>query len=144
MDKPCKTLKLKDNHPTMEKIAQVCELADKLGISFSFYAGTVVVEDTALGEDHPTLYLQDVEQGHVMEQFPFTTEYKVTFENPKYTEMLEQEWKEQCEKEKDAREAKARKAKEQAAAEKLFLQKEKENRELKQLAELKAKYENNS
>lgn len=144
MDKLHKTLKLLDNHPTMEKITQVCELADKLGIRFSFYAGTVVVEDDALGEDHPTLCLEDIEQGHVMEQFPFATEYKVTYENPKYTEMKELEWKEQREKENAAKEAKALKAKEQAAAEKLLQQKEKENRELRQLAELKAKYENNS
>ena len=77
-------LRLKDNHPTAVKLAKLCELADDLGIGFSFYGQRVVVEDKFRDENLPPLYLEDIEEGQWFTRFPFATEYKLVYDNPEY------------------------------------------------------------
>src|SRR5574339_247322 len=134
-------LRLKDNHPTAVKIAKLCDLADELGIGLSFYGQRVVVEDRDRDKNLPPLYLEDIEDGHWFEEFPFATEYKLVYDNPEY---IAQQKKEQEERDRvraeEARVIKERtKAKAKAKAERRA--RKQEARERQQLAELKAKYE---
>lgn len=134
-------LRLKDNHPTAIKIAKLCDLADELGITLSFYGQRVVVEDREREKNLPPLYLEDIEDGHWFEEFPFSTEYKLVYDNPEY---IAQQKKEQEERDRK-REEELRIAKERAEE----VRKREEARraaqieasERKQLAELKEKYE---
>ncbi len=134
-------LRLKDNHPTAVKIAKLCDLADELGITLSFYGQRVVVEDRERDKELPPLYLEDIEDDHWFEEFPFTTEYKLVYDNPEY---IAQQKKEQEERDR-VRAEEARIAKERAEAkvktENERRAREQEERERRLLAELKEKYE---
>lgn len=88
-------LVLKENHPTAVKIAKLCELADELGISISFYHQRVLVTDEGRDKNLPPLFLEDIEENHHFESFPFETEYKMVYANP---EFLAQEKREQYER----------------------------------------------
>lgn len=77
-------LVLKENHPTAVKVAKLCDLADELGISLAFSHQRVLVTDVARDKNLPPLYLEDIEEGHWHESFPFETEYKLVYENPEY------------------------------------------------------------
>jgi hypothetical protein len=134
-------LRLKEDHPTAVKVAKLCDLADELGIGFSFYGQRVVVEDRERDSKLPPLYLEDIEDGHWFSEFPFTTEYKMVYDNPAY---VEQQKKEQAERDhKRAEEARVAKEREEAKvkAEADRRARELEASERKLLATLKEKYE---
>jgi hypothetical protein len=143
MDKKIsRRLQLKDNHPTAQKLAKLCELADELGISISFYSYRTVIEDTDRDPKLPPLYLEDIETGEGMDEFPFQMEYKLVYDNPEWIaqEAREREERERARVEEAERKRKAEEEKQRAAAEKARRTKEQREREL--LAVLKDKYEN--
>jgi hypothetical protein len=117
------------------------ELADELGISISFLHQSVLIRDKDRDEKLPPLFVEDVEDNHWFESFPFETEYKLVYENPEY---LAQEKKDHDERIR-LREEQERLDKEKAAqliAEKTAgAARALEARERRQLAELKEKYE---
>ena len=72
-------MRLKDNHPTMDKVAQIFELCDKLGISFRYTrAGTMMVDVDGGSPD--CLYLQDADSSLPCPIIPHPVEYKLTYE----------------------------------------------------------------
>lgn len=80
-------LRLKDNHPTMQKLEKLFALADELGISISFNAhGPATVYDSNRATvDLPPFSLQDIDNPeYPMEHFPPTLEYRVIYENPEW------------------------------------------------------------
>jgi hypothetical protein len=79
-------LRLKDNHPIMQKLEKIFSLADELGISISFSAhGPATIHDKNRNLDLPSLNLQDLEDSNYpMEHFPPTLEYRVICENPEW------------------------------------------------------------
>lgn len=69
--------KLKDNHPTMVKLAQLVALADKLGISINYTrGGHAMVDDKELEQ---SFFLNNVDDLNLIMSFPPQTEYKLTF-----------------------------------------------------------------
>jgi hypothetical protein len=69
---------LKENHPTMIKLAKLCEYADKLGLSIEFTGyGVYFIQDD--GKDYR---VEDIEPDHIVTHFPPSTEYKLTYEKP--------------------------------------------------------------
>jgi hypothetical protein len=141
MSKIAKRLVLNDNHPTAIKVMKLMDLADELGLTISFSGQRVLIQDTDRDRGLPPLYCEDIEgEGHWFEEFPFTTEYRLVYTNPKYLEQLEQERieREKAELAKAAAEydrLKAKKQEEEARQARLV-----EARERQQLADLKAKY----
>jgi hypothetical protein len=133
-------LRLTDNHPTSIKVAKLCDLADKLGISFAFSGQRVIVEDRDRDKKLPPLYLEDIEDHHWFEEFPFTTEYKLVYQNPEWLAKRKKEQEEYyAKKEEEARLVKEKLAA-QAKAEAEKRARETEARERRMLADLKAKY----
>jgi hypothetical protein len=139
--KIARRLVLKETHPTAIKVAKLCDLASELGISLSFYRGRVLIEDSSRDKNLPPLYLEDIEEEHHFEGFPFETEYKLVYENPEWIAQEEKEHKERLVKEEENRrlEAERKQLAEQQAAEERA--KALEARERRMLAELKEKYE---
>ena len=135
-------LRLKDNHPTAEKLSKLCALADDLGISLSFYNHTVIVEDKDRDEKLPPLHLEDIEDNwNSVGCFPPTTEYKLVYDNPEYVAQQQRENQARRRKEEEKKAAEQKAAEAKAKAERERQAKEKEARERKMLAELKEKYE---
>lgn len=141
-------LKLKDNHPTMIKLMKLWALADELGITISF-GSCVVLEDRDRDPALPHLLIEDVEDsGNPPKEFPFATEFKVTYDNPAHLAQQKKELEDKRSAEEAERKAKEETAKLRAEAKKLEdqekqkqLAKEKEKRERILLTELKSKYE---
>lgn len=133
-------LKLKDNHPTMAKLAKLYDLAEELGISISFGSHRTVVQDRDRDDKLPPLFLEELDGGETIQEWPPTFEYKVIYDNPAY---LAQQKAEQDEREK-ARDAervmREEKRKAQELAEKEARKRAEEQRERAELARLKAKY----
>lgn len=138
--KIARRLVLRENHTTAIKITKLCDLANELKISISFYNQRVIVEDEDRDKNLPTLYLEDIEEGQWFEDFPFQSEYKLVYDNPEYLaqqkaeqEELDRERAEDFRIAKEQEEIRARtEAEEKAKALKA--------RELRILAELKEKY----
>src|SRR3954465_5723817 len=76
-------LRLKDNHPTMIKLAKLCDVADELGLNITYYGHRAMLRDSEW--PGTLLYIDDIENDSISE-FPFTTEYKLTYENPAWLE----------------------------------------------------------
>lgn len=143
--KPSKRLRLKDTHPTMVKLNQVLDLADKLGVSVSVENFVTLLHDA---ENQTVFYMEDADHnGEPVTDFPPALEFNVFMDNPAYlawekqeTEKRDQERAEAIrlaeEKTKKIREAAQakRKAEELAAAIAL------EEKERAELARLKAKF----
>lgn len=69
---------LKENHPVMQKVAQIFELCDKLGVSFKYSrAGYVMVD---VDGETESFYLDDVDRGSPCCVIPHPVEYKLTYE----------------------------------------------------------------
>jgi len=134
-------LMLKDTHPTAVKISKLMELADELGISISFLHQKVLIKDRDRDGSLPPLFLEDIEEGHWFESFPFETEYKLVYVNPEYLAQEKREHEERIrlrdEQERLDKEKAAQLIAEKTAAAARAL----EARERRQLAELKEKYE---
>lgn len=133
-------LKLKDNHPTMVKLAKLYDLAEELGINVSFGSMRSFVNDRDRDSKLPPLIIEDVDNGEAIGEWPPSFEYKVYYENPEYIAQQEAERKERDAKrkqEEDEREVQ-RKAKEKA--EKEARERAIEQKERAELARLKAKY----
>lgn len=139
--KIARRLVLKETHPTAVKISKLMELADELGISISFLHQRVLINDRDRDENLPPLFLEDIENDHWFESFPFETEYKLVYANPEY---LAREKAEEMERLRiRAEELRVSREKAEAAA-KLELEERArslEARERRILAELKEKYE---
>lgn len=139
--KIARRLVLKDTHPTAVKISKLMELADELGISISFLHQRVLIKDRDRDASLPPLFLEDIEDNHWFESFPFETEYKLVSENPEWINQQNKEHEERVAKEEEARRIQAERkllAEKQAAEERA---KALEARERRLLAELKEKYE---
>ena len=133
-------LKLKDNHPTMVKLNKLYELAEELGISISFGAHRTIVDDRERDKDLPPLYIEDIDNGEAIQEWPPVFEYKVYYQNPEHVakEKAEQEERDRKRKEEEAQREADRKAKEKA--EKEARARAEEKRERAELARLKEKY----
>lgn len=134
-------LVLKDTHPTAIKIAKLCDLANELGISLSFYHQRVLVDDNDRDKNLPPLYLEDIEENHWVESFPFEMEYKLVYENPAYVAQQKQEQEERERAEYLALKISREKEEQKAKAEAEERAKALEARERRLLSELKDKYE---
>lgn len=73
------THKLLDGHPTLAKLQQLFELAEKLGILIDYTHSNcmVYVTDTKLNLQFE---LKDIDDNRPVRQFPPHSEYKLTFE----------------------------------------------------------------
>lgn len=136
-----KRLVLNDNHPTAIKVMKLMDLADQLGLTISFSGQRVMIQDTDRDPNLPILYCEDIEgEGHWFEEFPFTTEYRLVYNNPKYIEQEKLEYETRRKAEQEAvrieNERIAAKKKEEEALRALAI----EHKERQQLADLKAKY----
>lgn len=133
-------LKLKDNHPTMVKLNKLYELAEELGISISFSSMRTIVQDRDRDSNLPPLYLEDLENGESIQEWPPVFEYKVIYDNPEHLakEKADNEERDRKRKEEEAKRETERKAKEKA--EKEARARAEEQRERTELARLKAKY----
>jgi hypothetical protein len=137
---PVQYLRLKDGHPTAQKMQKLWQLADELGLHIEFYGHRTIVTDI----DFPDrLYdMSDLENADdAVSDFPPGCEYTLRFENPEYTK-----YQEKLAEERDKQRKAEREAAEAAAAEKKRREEEErrrcqERQERAQLAELKAKYE---
>lgn len=133
-------LKLRDNHPTMEKLYKLYELADDLGIHISFGNHRTVVQDNDRDSNLPPLFLEDLESGESVQEWPPSVEYKVIYDNPAHLAQQKAE-QEAREKARDAeRLQREEKQKAQELAEKEARKRAEEKRDRAELARLKAKY----
>lgn len=134
-------LQLKDTHPTAIKIAKLCALAEELGISISFLHQRVIIQDKDRDGNLPPLFLEDIEDNHWFDSFPFETEYKLVYDNPEYLAQKKAEEAERLrlrqEELRAAKEKEERRFKEESEARAKAL----EARERQLLADLKEKYE---
>jgi len=139
MNKIPQQLRFRDNHPTMVKFDKLCQLADELGISLSFYGSRTIIKDRD-NEASTTVFLEDIETDDCVGDFPPTLEFKMVRENPEYRaeqdRQAEAYRQERADREKKEREAAF--AAEKVRAEKAA--KELEAKERRQLAELRKKY----
>lgn len=141
MNKIPKILKLKNNHPTMIKFNKLCDFAEELGLSLDLGGNFIILEDRDRDDNLPMLELHDLEND-TCPSIPPTMEFKIIYDNPEYleyekkqSEIMDKERleKNRLEKLKQDEELRIRKEKEA---------KQIEDNERKQLAILKAKYEN--
>lgn len=110
-------LRLKENHPTIQKLDKIFALADELGIRIIFSDhGPAHIYDRERDSELPILSLQDIENSdYPMETFPPTMEYKVIYMNPEWirqkeeSELAEARRKAQEQKERQQREEEQRK-----------------------------------
>lgn len=137
-----KRLVLKDTHPTAVKISKLMELADELGISISFLHQRVLIKDKDRDESLPPLFLEDIEEGHWFESFPFETEYKLVYVNPEYIAEQKKEQEEYAQRRAEEIRLAKEHAEESARLEAEERAKALEARERRMLAELKEKYGN--
>lgn len=140
-------LRMKNTHPTMIKLFKLCELADKLGISFSFHGHVTIVKDED-HEDLPLIRLEDIDNREAIMDWPPGTEFCAIYENPAYIaeqkRLKEEQLAEAAKLAQIAKEQKERKKKEnekREVKEKEKRQQEKERKERDLLVKLKAKYE---
>lgn len=133
-------LKLKDSHPTMIKLMKLYDLANELGIHIQFGHRSVILDEDR-DVNLPPMFLEDLDNGDSVTEWPPTFDFKVVSENPEYKAAAKQahnEWKAK-EAEKEQLLIEAKRAKEQAEQE--IKRQEIETKELKELARLKKKYE---
>jgi hypothetical protein len=137
---PVEYLRLKDGHPTAQKMQKLWTLADELGLYISFYGHRTTVTDTDFPDRQYDMH--DLEnRDEAVSDFPPACEYVLRFENPEHTEFQRrraEEFEKQRAAEKKAaeeREAERRRREEEEARRRI------EQQERKMLAELKAKYE---
>lgn len=109
MNKLSQYLRLKDSHPTMQKLDKLFALAEELGISIAFNSyGVATVYDSKHGKDLPPFRMQDIDNpDYPMESLPPTLEFQVVYENPKYLEAARLEYTARKEQERLAAEARA-------------------------------------
>jgi len=133
-------LRLKDTHSTAIKLQKIFDLADELGISFSFSSYGVYVSDRERDENLPDISIEDIETGHLIDSLPPTTEFKLTYDNPEYLKQVKIENQEynakRAEEERLKKEKELAKKAEEEARRAAAL----EAKERAILAELKAKY----
>jgi hypothetical protein len=135
---PSHFLRLKENHPTMIKLMKLYAVADELGINISFHGVNAVLSDK--DNEDVYFYVQDVDDGEAIQDFPPATEFKIIFENPEFLKFQEEEAKqdrfrrEQKEKEKREKEAARRELEEKRIA------KEKEMKDRALLRVLRERY----
>jgi hypothetical protein len=133
-------LKLKESHPTMVKLFKLYDLAEKLGIHISFGGHRTIVQDNDRDEKLPPLFLEDIDSGEAVQEWPPVFEFKVIYDNPAFLAKEQEERKERnrLAEEQEAKREAALKAKQKADAEKRAREEERKDRA--ELARLKAKY----
>lgn len=137
--KPVRLLRLKDSHPTHIKLMKLYDLAEELRIVLEFDGNVCTVSDRENGLE---VEIEDIEGDHGgVSSFPHPTEFKLTYENPKYTEFKAKEQAEYWAKLQLEKETKAKLEAEKKQAEAEAAIRFKEEQERKTLADLKAKYE---
>ena len=137
---PAEYLRLRDNHPTAQKMQKLWTLADGLGLHISFYGHRTIVTDSDFpGRQHDMHDLENRDEA--VSDFPPACEYVLKYENPEYTEFCQ---------ERDEAILRRRKAEQVAAGLEAAERERKaeeearrriEEAERKTLASLKAKYE---
>lgn len=71
-------MKLTENHPTYKKFSELCAKAEELGLHLAFFnAGACVLTDD---ESKQEFLINEVDDGQVIEEFPPTFDYRITFE----------------------------------------------------------------
>lgn len=69
--------KLKDRHPFHQKVQQLFNLADELGISIAYFGNSAtLVKDRETGQQYR---LEDIETNEPFVEFPAMSEFKLTF-----------------------------------------------------------------
>jgi hypothetical protein len=135
-------LRLKDTHPVAKKVEKLYQLADELGISFHF---GYVCHLEVRGDDVEYIF-EDLEADSGSDEgnprcFPPSLEWKITKENPKYTEQ-EQKANEAARKAEAKRQREVEAKRKAAEAAKRKAEQERiKKADLKELARLKRKYE---
>jgi len=133
-------LKLKDNHPTMVKLYKLYELAEELGIHISFGSHRTVVQDNDRDTSFPPLFLEELDNGETIQEWPPTFEFKVIYQNPEHIAKEQAEMQERERAREVERTQREEKRKAQELAEKEARKRAEEQRERAELARLKAKY----
>jgi hypothetical protein len=134
-------LVLKDTHPTAVKVSKLMDLADELGLSISFLHQRVLIKDKDRDGNLPSLYLEDIEEGHWFDSFPFETEYKLVYNNPEFLAQERREHEERIRVRDEQERLDKEKAAQLIAEKTAAAAKALEARERCILAELKEKYE---
>lgn len=83
-------LRLKENHPVMQKVFKLYDLAEELGIKIHWRGQEVWVND----RDHPDIdfYMEDIDDASALiSEFPPTFEFKMIFNNPEWLKLKEAE-----------------------------------------------------
>ena len=135
-----KKLRLTDTNPTTVKLNKLIDLAGELGIRLWFTNQVILVEDRDRDASLPDLYMEDIEPDHWFEEFPPSTEFKLTYENPAYLKVekeLNLKYQQDLKNKQAAREAKLQAQQEEFKRTAKIAQ---EIQERQMLAELKAKY----
>jgi len=132
---PPHTLRACENHPTVQKINKLCEVAQELGVYVQFFGHRTFVTDK---EFPGRLYdISDIgNSDEAISDFPPQLDYKLTFENPKWTNW-NNENNARREKERRQAEAEERRVREEEERQKARALEERERQEL---ARLKEKY----
>jgi hypothetical protein len=121
----------------MVKLNKLSDLAEKLGIHLSFMPGyRTIVQDRERNANLPSLYLEEIDNGQPVDEFPPTFEYRIIFDNPEYLAAQQREQEEYTKKR--AQEELVKTAAEKA--EKDRRARELEQRERAELARLRNKY----
>jgi len=124
----------------MVKLYKLYEFAEGLGIHISFAPHRTIIQDSDRDSNLPPLFLEDIDNGEAIQEWPPVFEFKVIYDNPEH---LAKQKAEQDEREK-AREServqREEKRKAQELAEREARKRAEEQRERAELARLKAKY----
>jgi len=131
---------LKENHSTAIKVSKLMDLADELGISFSFSGQRVLLQDSDRDPNLPNLFVEDIEDNHWFEEFPFVTEYRLVYDNPAYLAQQKAEQEEYQKAEDEKVRLKYERAKAKKQEEERLRAEAIERAEREQLATLKTKY----
>lgn len=131
-------LRLRDTHPTMIKLEKLNQVADELGLSFSFYQNSCRLSDKDLPD--VDIRICDLESNDGPSWFPFEIEYKCLVDNPVYLQECKERAEadailraeKQAEKERLENEKKEKSERERMARER--------QQEIAQLLKLKEKY----
>ncbi len=137
MDKPPpRRMLLKESHIVMQKFNKLCDLADEMGISLSFYGHGASI--SFLDKEY---YIEDIEgDSHVVSSLPPCTEVKIVYDNPDYIAFRDKEDTERRKKQAEEKAVAEAKKEAEAQARLVAMEQQKERQEREQYAKLKEKY----
>jgi len=135
-----KRLRLTGINPTSIKLDKLFALAEELKISISFGGHYVIINDEDRDESLPPLYLEDIEEGHTVSNFPPCTEFKLVYDCPIAKAEAKRAHQELVRKDAEIRAEKKAKAEAKENERRLEVARRLEESERYILATLKAKY----